>query len=624
MTSCVRMTTGQAVARFLQNQYSLRDGRRQRLIPAAFGIFGHGNLSGLGQGFMECGDQIRFYQPFHEQAMVHTAVAYARAKRRLSTFACTSSIGPGTANMYTGAAGATIQRVPVLLLPSDHYATRRQGVVLQQLEHPLCPDIGVTEGLRSVSAYFDRITRPEQIVPSLLEAMRILTSPAETGAVTIAICQDVQGHAFDFPAGFFAERDWRVPRRPPEDRDIGELAGILQAAEAPMIISGGGVFYSEAEEELLSLATASGIPVAETIAGRGTMPGESQWTLGALGIAGNSAANETAARADLVLAVGTRMSDVLTCSQTLFRNPQVRFATINVTGRDAIKQGAFAVLADAKVALAGLTKVASELGVATGPPWRDTVQQAKARWSERIAPLLAAPAAGVPTQIQALSMLNESLGENSVTVAAAGSLPGDIYKLWQTDRNRKVHLEFGFSCMTYEMSAGIGLALAADHDQICVCIGDGTYLMNPSPVVTAVRENLDLLIVIFVNDGYQIIRDLQVATTGRGFATEFRHRGSGVDPNGEYLEIDYAMNAQSLGAKVFAAKDAEGLRRALQRALEETGVRVVTVKVDRHDTSPAAEHAWWDIAPPQTAQCEQTQALRARYDEAVLGHRYHV
>jgi len=624
MTNRLQLTTGQAVAKFLQNQYSERDGRQQRLIPAAFGIFGHGNLSGLGQGFMECGDEIKFYQPFHEQAMVHTAVAYARAKRRLSTFACTSSIGPGTANMYTGAAGATIQRVPVLLLPSDHYATRRQGVVLQQLEHPVSPDIGVTEGLRCVSTYFDRITLPEQIIPSLFEAMRVLTSPAEAGAVTVAICQDVQGHAFEYPEEFFARRVWRVPRRPPETNDIAQVAQMMKQANAPLLITGGGVFYSEAEQELLSFAEAFGMPVVETIAGRGTMPGESPLCLGALGIAGNSAANRIAAEADLILAVGTRLSDVLTCSQTLFRNPDVRFASINVTGRDAIKQAAYAVLADAKVALRALSEATSSAGVTANQGWLDTVRQAKTEWDDQVAPSVATPASGPITQTQGLSILNESLGENSVAVAAAGSLPGDVHKLWRTDQNRKVHLEFGFSCMTYEISAGIGLVLSGAYDEVCVCIGDGTYLMNPSPVVTAVRENLNLTIVIFINDGYQIIRDLQVATTAREFATEFRRRNGGVQPDGDYLQIDYAKNAESLGATVFAADDVASFQDALQAARGQSGVRVVTVKIDRHQMSPPAELAWWDIAPPTVSSCEETRKIRARYEEMLREQRYHV
>lgn len=622
MAKTIRLTCGQAVAKFLQNQYSERDGREQRLICAVFGIFGHGNAAGLGQGFMQCCPDIAFHQPFHEQEMVHTAVAYARAKRRLSTFACTSSIGPGTANMYTGAAGATIQRVPVLLLPSDHYATRRQGVVLQQLEHPISPDIGVTEGLRCVSTYFDRVTRPEQIISSLMEAMRVLTSPAEAGAVTVAICQDVQTHAFDYPEAFFDRRVWRVARRPAEADDITRLVDMLHAAKAPLIISGGGVLYSEAEAELLVLAEALGIPVAETIAGRSTMPGESAMALGGIGMVGTSAANDIAARADLVLAVGTRLSDCVTCSQTLFHNPDVRFASINVTGRDAIKQGAHAVVSDAKVALAELINAARQAGIAPGAQWVSDVGQARAAWDEQVAPSLAAPESGAMTQSQALAMVNETLGANSVTVAAAGSLPGDVHKLWQTDNGRKVHLEFGFSCMTYEISAGIGLAMSGEYDDVCVCIGDGTYLMNPGPVITAVRENLNLTIIIFVNDGYQVIRSLQLAKTGHGYATEFR--GSASEPDGDYLAIDYVQNAASLGAQVFAADDVEGFRTALADGRACTGVRVIAVRVDRHQMSVAPLHGFWDIEPPEVSTCAQTQNIRAAYEDAVKAHRYHV
>ncbi len=624
MSKTIRLTTGQALARFLQNQYSQRDGKRQRLIPAMFGIFGHGNLSGIGQGLMEYGSEIKFYQPFHEQSMVHAAVAYARAKRRLSTFACTSSIGPGTANLYTGAAGATINRVPVLLLPSDHYATRRQGVVLQQLEHPVSPDIGVADGLRTVSTYFDKITRPEQIISSLLDAMRTLTSPADAGAVTLSICQGVQAEAFDYPEDFFNPRTWRVERRPPEPEAIGDVVALLKQARQPVIVSGGGVYYSEAEAELQAFVEEFGVPVVETFAGKGTIPGDSELALGGMGMCGTSAANSIVAQADLVLAIGTRLADTLTCSQSIFRNPKVRFASINVSSRDTVKQAALPVLADARLALLELSDAAREAGVKTNPAWLEGAHKAKTAWTNEVAPSIAAPEKGTLTQSQALAIVNSEVGENSIVAAAAGSLPGDLHKLWNTTGGKYVQNEFGFSCMTYEIPAGIGIAISQEYSEVCVCIGDGTYLMNMSPLLTAVRENLDLTVVIFINDGYQIIRDLQVATTGDGFGTEFRARNGGRDQSGEYLQIDYVRNVESLGAKVFPAIDAPSLREALRSARQQKGPAVVTIVVDRHTTSIPGKYAWWDIAPPEVSNDSEVQKLRDEHDRGAQSIRYHL
>lgn len=620
----VRLTTGQALARFLQNQYSERDGKTQRLIPAIFGIFGHGNLSGIGQGLMECGSELKFYQPFHEQSMVHTAVAFARAKRRLSTFACTSSIGPGTANLYTGAAGATINRVPVLLLPSDHYGTRRQGVVLQQLEHPVSPDIGVADGLRTVSTYFDKVTRPEQIIPSLLEAMRTLTSPADAGAVTVSICQDIQTHAFDFPEEFFEPRTWRVERRPPTPEAIGDVLELMKNARQPVIVSGGGVHYSEAEEELCSFAEEFGIPMVETFAGKSTVPGESELALGGLGIGGTSASNGIVAQADFVLAVGTRLADTVTCSQTIFRNPQVRFVSINVTGRDTVKQAAVPLLADAKLALQVLADAARTAGIQRNAAWVDEVRKAKAAWADEVSLCIAEPESGALTASQALAIVNSEAGENSVVTTGAGSLPGDIHKLWNTAGKKYVQNEFGFSCMTYEIPAGIGIAISEEYSEVCVCIGDGTYLMNPGPLLTAIRENLNMTIVIFINDGYQIIRDLQMATTGDDFGTEFRKRNGGRDQDGEYLQIDYLKNVESFGANAFSANDAKSLHDALRSARKHPGPAVVAVTVDRHTTSIPTQHAWWDIAPAEVTEKAEVKKLRDQYEKSLQNFRYHL
>ena len=609
----MRLTVGQAIARFLTAQRSERDGKRQPLIGGACGIYGHGNLSGIGQGLQECGGEIPFYQPFHEQSMVHTAVGYARTKRRLSTFVCTASIGPGTANMYTGAASATVQRVPVLLLPSDHYATRRQGIVLQQLEHATNFDQSVADGLRTVSAFYDKIVRPEQLVPSLLEAMRVLVSPSETGAVTLSVCQDTQGEAGDFPEEFFEERVWPVDRRPPETVAIARAVELLLAAERPLIVSGGGVYYSEAEAELRAFAERFGIPVVETVAGRSTMPGESDMAAGALGIAGNLAANHLASRADLVLAIGTRMTDVVTCSQTLFQDPDVQFVSLNVTGRDAFKLGSHAILADARAGLEVLHAAAGAKELKPRTEWLEDFSSAKSDWIELVAPTVVPAEGEIMTQAQALTIVNQAIREDSYVVAAAGSLPGDVIKLWDTRGARRTHLDFGFSCMTYEIPAGIGLALAGEQN-VTVVVGDGTYLMNPSDLVVAARENVKLTVCVFNNHGYQIIRDLQTLTTGDGFNTEFRGRDNAGRMKGAYLDIDLAANAASLGAKVHSVSTAAELRAALEAADSAPGLSVIVIEVDPYKMSVATKHAFWDIAPPQTSADEKTQQLRQAYE----------
>lgn len=614
MPQTVRLTVGQAIIRFLINQWAERDGVEQRLISGAAGIFGHGNLSGIGQGIYECGEGIPFYQPFHEQSMVHMAVAYARRKRRLSTMMCTASVGPGTANMFTGAAGATIQRVPVFLLAGDHYGSRRQGVVLQQLEHATNFDLSVADGLRTVSAFYDKIVRPEQIIGSLPEAMRILSSPSETGAVTLSVCQDTQCEAADFPVELFEKRVWHVERRPSEASQIDRVVEMLSQARKPIIVSGGGVYYSEAEQELRSFAEAFGIPVLETVAGRSTMAGESPMAMGALGIAGNFAANEVANQADLVLSVGTRLTDVVTCSQTLFQNPDVRFASINVAGRDAIKLGAVSVLADARAGLESLGQKARERGVKPNEAWRNEAIGAVKQWKNIADPTLVPVAGKAMSQAQALAIVNGEAKPDSYVVAAAGSLPGDVNKLWDTKQSKRCHLEFGFSCMTYEIPAGIGLVMAGESN-VYVCIGDGTYLMNPSDLLVAARERLKLTVCVFVNRGYQIIRGLQELTTAASFATEFRSQDNEGGMKGPYLDIDIAQNAASLGATVYKASTPEELKAALGVANASAGLNVVVIEVDPHAVSVGTKHSFWDIAPPEVSSNPDTQSVRDAYDD---------
>ena len=614
MDKTIRLTVGQAVALFLQNQWTERDGVEQRLIPKACGIYGHGNLSGLGQGFVECGGEIEFCQPFHEQSMVHMAVGYARTKRRLSTMACTASIGPGTANMYTGAAGATITKVPVLLLPSDHYGTRRQGIVMQQLEHPVEYDFSIADGLRPVSVFFDKIVRPEQLTASLMEAARVLTSPDGAGAVTISICQGVQNEAGDFPAKLFEKRVWHVDRRPPADAQVARVVQLLKDARKPLIISGGGVYYSEAEAELRDFAETFGIPVVETIAGRSTMGDALPMAVGGMGVAGNFAANHLTEQADLVLAIGTRMLDVSTCAQTAFQNPDVRFASINVLGKDAFKFAAEPILADAREGISKLTAAAEKIGVTLNDQWITTTERVKKEWHDLASPTLIVKDGEPMTQAQALKIVNDTIPENSYVVAVAGSLPGDVHKLWDTRGDKKCHLDFGYSCMTYEIPGGIGICMAGEKN-VFVCIGDGTYLMNPSDLIVAAREGINMTVCLFVNHGYQIIRALQVMTTGAGFDVEFRERDEKGQSKGDFLAIDFAKHAESLGARVHKASTGEELGQSLNQAKSEDGLSVVVIEVDPYEMSVGTKNSFWDVAPPMVSKDPEVEKLRRSYEE---------
>ncbi|HEX8104768.1 MAG TPA: thiamine pyrophosphate-binding protein, partial [Solirubrobacteraceae bacterium] len=483
----MRLTAAQALVRYLEVQWSERDGERRRVIPAMFGIFGHGNVHGIGTALAEPGSALPLLQPKHEQAMVHTALGYAKAARRLATLACTASIGPGATNLVTGAATATTNRLPVLLLPADTFATRRQGVVLQQLEHPGYADWSVNECLRPVSRFFDRIARPEQLLTALPEAIRVLLDPAEAGAVTIAFHQDVQGEAYDYPEAFFAERTWRVARPAPEPAAVEAAAHLLRGAQRPLIVAGGGVVHAAAEAELAALAERHGIPVAETSAGKGAYRGE--LALGGIGVNGTRAANALARDADVVLCAGTRLSDFTTGSQSLFAGDGVRFVGLNVAAADAHRMGALPLVGDARPALAAL---AAALGDWRAPDARAAAAHRElAAWRRALAEDLAPRAGERMTQGQVLRELTGALGPRDWVVAAAGGPPGDLLKLWQPGSGPRAHIEFAFSCMGHELPAGLGIRLAEpDAGEIYVVIGDGTYLMAASELVTAVQEDL--------------------------------------------------------------------------------------------------------------------------------------
>jgi 3D-(3,5/4)-trihydroxycyclohexane-1,2-dione acylhydrolase (decyclizing) len=612
----IRLTMSQAVVKYLQVQYSERDGATRRLIPAMFGIFGHGNVCGMGQALEECGRDLPYYQPCNEQSMVHTAIGFAKANRRLATLACTASIGPGSTNMITGAATATINRLPVLLFPSDTYATRHQGPVLQQLEHPVSADVSVNDCFPPVSRFFDRITRPEQILTALPEAMRVLTDPAETGTVTIALPQDIQAHAYDYPTHFFHERRWRVERRPPDPERIREAIALFAKAQRPVIIAGGGVHYSEAWGELQEFALGLGIPVAETFAGKGALKEVCPMALGGHGLEGTGAAATLIAGADLVISIGTRLTDFATGSQSCFRHPEVRFISINVCGHDACKQGALPILADARLALLALGEGARAAGVRPRPAYQDEVAAARRAWDEKMQREVYKHHEGeAMSQGELIGVLNREARPGDTVIAASGGPPGDLLKLWDATGGRTCHLEFGYSCMGYEIPSGLGVRLAQPAGEVFVLIGDGTYLMNPTELVTAVQEGLKITVVVSENHGYQCIRRLQMWRSGVSFGNEFRRRDPATNRlEGEYLQIDLARNAESFGARAWHVETPEQLREALRAARAERGACVIVAEIEKHRVLPGGG-AWWDVAPAEVSQDPKTRELRVEFEQ---------
>jgi 3D-(3,5/4)-trihydroxycyclohexane-1,2-dione acylhydrolase (decyclizing) len=601
--------------KFLQGQFSERDGKTRRLIPAMFGIFGHGNVCGLGQALYEHGQELPYYQPCNEQSMVHTAIGFAKANLRLAMLACTSSIGPGATNMVTGAATATINRLPVLLLPGDIYATRRQGPVLQQLEHALAGDVSVNDCFRPVSRFFDRISRPEQLLTALPEAMRVLTDPVETGAVTLAVPQDVQAHAFDYPARFFDKRTWRIERRLPDPRRIEEAVALLSEAERPLIIAGGGVHYAEAWDELQKFGEAFGIPVSETHAGKGALRGASPLGLGGHGVEGTGAATAMAAKADLVLCIGTRLADFATGSQSGFNNQRVRFVSVNVCGRDAYKQGALPIVADAREALRALHQACTVRGIRPRNAYLDEIAQAKRHWQEKLqAEAYRHHEGEALSQAELIQTVNEQAQPGDTVVAAAGGLPGDLLKIWDATGGRACHLEFGYSCMGYELPAGLGVRLAQPQGEVYVLIGDGTYLMNPTELVTAVQEELKITVVLSENHGYQCIRRLQLGRAGHSFGNEFRTRDRATNRlDGDYVSVDFAKNAESFGARTWHVFTRDELRAALRAARQETRPCVIVVETEKYRNLPPSG-VWWDVAVAEVSDDPATQKLRAEYE----------
>ncbi|WP_433528329.1 3D-(3,5/4)-trihydroxycyclohexane-1,2-dione acylhydrolase (decyclizing) [Micromonospora sp. CA-263727] len=618
----MRLTVGQAIVRFLAAQRSERDGVEHKLVEGCFGIFGHGNVAGIGQALLEAElatpGALPYHQARNEQGMVHAAAGFARMRNRLSALACTSSIGPGATNMVTGAALATVNRLPVLLLPGDVFATRVASPVLQELEDPRGYDISVNDAFRPVSRFFDRIWRPEQLPAALLGAMRVLTDPAETGAVTLALPQDVQAQAFDWPDELFATRVWHVARPAPEPAAIARAAQVLRAARRPLIVAGGGVIYAEATEALRRFAEATGIPVAETQAGKGSLRYDHPLSVGALGATGSTAANALAREADVVLGVGTRWSDFTTASRTAFAAPGVRFVNVNVAAFDAAKHAGVAVVADARSALDALT--AALRGWGAGAGYRERAGKLARRWDDTVERAYHAGNGPLPAQSEVLGAVNEVSAPRDVVVCAAGSMPGDLHKLWRTRDPKGYHVEYGFSCMGYEIAGGLGVKLAAPDREVFVLVGDGSYLMMAQELVTAVQERIKLVVVLVQNHGFASIGRLSESLGSQRFGTAYRYRGESGRLDGDVLPVDLAANAESLGARVLRARTVDELRAALVEARASEHTTVVHVDVDPLAGAPESE-AWWDVPVAETAALESTREARAEYARAKQAQR---
>ncbi|MFZ5850319.1 MAG: 3D-(3,5/4)-trihydroxycyclohexane-1,2-dione acylhydrolase (decyclizing) [Actinomycetota bacterium] len=612
----VRLTVAQAVVRFLTAQYSERDGVEQRLVAGCFGIFGHGNVAGLGQALLESELADPALLPYHqarnEQGMVHASVAYARMRNRLSTLACTSSIGPGATNMVTGAALATINRLPVLLLPGDVFATRVASPVLQELERPDSGDVSVNDVFRPVSRYFDRVWRPEQLPAALLGAMRVLTDPAETGAVTVALPQDVQAEAWDWPVDLFARRVWHVPRPVPEPAALARAVALLRQARRPLLVAGGGVVYAEATDALRSFAEATGVPVAETQAGKGSLPYDHPLSVGAVGATGTTAANALARDADVVLGVGTRWSDFTTASRTAFAAPGVRFVNVNVTPVDAAKHAGVSVVADAREALTALTTALA--GWSTDGAYRDRARDLAAAWDRTVDRAYHLGHGPRPAQSEVLGVVNEVAAPRDVVVCAAGSMPGDLHKLWRTRDPKGYHVEYGYSCMGYEIAGGLGAKMACPDREVFVMVGDGSYLMMAQELVTAVQEGVKLIVVLVQNHGFASIGELSETVGAQRFGTWYRSRNPATGRlDGDVLPVDLAANAASLGAQVLRAGTVAELRDALQAARRATGTTVVHVETDPLVPAPDSD-AWWDVPVAEVATLDTTVKARAAYE----------
>ena len=613
-----RLTVAQGIISFLKNQYVERDGRQSRFFEGCFGIFGHGNVAGIGQA-LEQDPGLRYYLFRNEQAMVHAAVAFAKATFRMRTMVCTSSIGPGATNMVTGAALATVNRLPVLLLPGDLFARRNVAPVLQQLESPLTQDISVNDCFKPVSRYWDRIQRPEQLLTSLPEALRVLTSPAETGAVTLCLPQDVQAEAFDFPEEFFRKRVWILGRGRCDERSL-QLAGEwIRGAKRPLIVAGGGVLYSEACEALSGFAQQTGIPLCETQAGKGALPYDHPQELGAVGVTGTPGANILAREADLIIGIGTRYSDFTTASKTAFQNPSVRFININISEFDAFKHAALALTGDARVTIQELQQAVA--GYKVEGSYQGRIAGFRGDWEKEVNRLYGLRKDPPITQAEVIGIVNNFTEATDIMVCAAGSMPGDLHKLWRTRQPGGYHMEYGFSCMGYEVAGGLGAKMAHPEREVYVLVGDGSYLMMAQEIITTLQEGYKLNIVLLDNHGFSSIGGLSRSCGNEGMGTEYRYRGSCGKYNGDILPVDFEANAKSLGAWTARARTGDELKAALQCARKQQSTSVVVIETAYDQRVPGYE-SWWDVPVAEVSEHESVKAVRREYEEARKKERY--
>jgi 3D-(3,5/4)-trihydroxycyclohexane-1,2-dione acylhydrolase (decyclizing) len=618
----MRLTTAQATIKFLSQQFVERDQKQYKFINGVWGIFGHGNVAGLGEA-LEQNKDLKHFLPRNEQGMVHSAVAYAKQNKRLKTFACTSSIGPGATNMVTAAAGATINRLPVLLLPGDIFSRRNVGPVLQQLEHNNSFDISVNDCFRPISVFWDRINRPEQIISSLNEAMRVLTDPSLTGAVTISLPQDVQAEAYNYPINFFEKRVWSIPRDLPSDSSLVRATEYIKKAKRPIVIAGGGVIYSDAEKKLKQFCDATGVPVVETQAGKGALHWDHPQNLGAVGVTGTSAANAIAGKSDLIICIGTRLSDFTTASKTIFQNLRVRFLSINVSSFDAHKHSSFALIGDARECIAQINERLKIDNFTISKDYKSEINNLKKEWNLEVDRIFGLDNFPLISQGEVIGIVSNFMKEEDTVVGAAGSLPGDMHKLWRTENGSQYHMEYGYSCMGYEIAGGLGIKMAKEKGDVFVMVGDGSYLMMNSEIVTAVQEGQKLIIILINNHGFGSINNLSISLGSEGFGNQYKIKEESTDDyTGEKIHVDYSEHARSMGIDAIKVQTRNELDDALASSRENLNSMLIEILVDVEVRVPGYD-AWWDVPVAEISKSDKVTRIRKEYEEQLKKERDH-
>ncbi|WP_144551397.1 3D-(3,5/4)-trihydroxycyclohexane-1,2-dione acylhydrolase (decyclizing) [Peribacillus simplex] len=618
----IRLTMAQALLKFLDNQYVEFDGKETKFVKGVFGIFGHGNVTGMGEALENHTGELVYLQGKNEQGMVHSAAAYAKQKNRLEIYACSTSVGPGALNMVAGAGTATVNRIPVLLLPGDNFANRQPDPVLQQIENPVDYTVAASDAFKPVSKYWDRITRPEQLMTAALNAMRVLTDPVDTGAATLCLPQDVQAEAFDYPEEFFRKRVHYIERRTPSETAVQRAVKLISEKKNPIIIAGGGVHYSLATEALSNFAEKFNIPVGETQAGKSALSWKHNRNMGSIGSTGSLASNILAKEADLIIGVGTRLTDFSTSSKAAFQNPEVEFLNINVSSMDALKLDAQILVADAKTGLELLTAELEKQEYKSGHE-ESRLEELKSNWNQEVDNYYSAEHPDGLAQTRVLGDINKFIDEKDIIVAAAGSMPGDLHRLWRNTVPKTYHMEYGFSCMGYEVAGALGIKMAVPEQEVYALVGDGSYLMLHSELVTSIQENKKITVLLLDNNGFQCIHNLQRGQGSNGFGNEFRYRSEEDNKlTGEYLEIDFAANARSLGAKGYTVRTLEELQDALEKAKQETVSTLIDIKV-LPGTCTTGYESWWRLGVAEVSTDEKVQkAHKAMEEKAATARKY--